>query len=237
MKIAVIGASGTIGKAFTNQFLQNKHVEKLYLFSRSSIDFKHSKVIASFIDIEHEESIKKAATMVPKETVLDAIIVATGMLHSPNILPEKSLNDLSYKKFCKLYAVNAIGPALIAKYFISKLHHDTRSVFAVLSAKVGSISDNHLGGWYSYRCSKAALNMLVKNISIEVGRRTPYPIIVGLHPGTVKSQLSSPFTSATSENKIFTADFAVTKMSKVLLNLTKEDSGKLFSWNGKQIEF
>jgi NAD(P)-dependent dehydrogenase (short-subunit alcohol dehydrogenase family) len=175
--------------------------------------------------------------MVPKETVLDAIIVATGMLHSPNILPEKSLNDLSYKKFCKLYAVNAIGPALIAKYFISKLHHYTRSVFAVLSAKVGSISDNHLGGWYSYRCSKAALNMLVKNISIEVGRRNPYPIIVGLHPGTVKSQLSSPFTSATSENKIFTADFAVTKMSKVLLNLKKEDSGKLFSWNGKQIEF
>ncbi len=79
--------------------------------------------------------------------------------------------------------------------------------------------------------------MLVKNISIEVGRRNPYPIIVGLHPGTVKSQLSSPFTSATSENKIFTADFAVTKMSKVLLNLKKEDSGKLFSWNGKQIEF
>jgi hypothetical protein len=98
--------------------------------------------------------IKKSATIVSKETSLDAIIITTGILHTQNILPEKSLKDLSQDKFFKLYAVNTIGPALIAKYFISKLNYNSKSIFAVLSARVGSISDNYLGGWYSYRCSK-----------------------------------------------------------------------------------
>jgi NAD(P)-dependent dehydrogenase (short-subunit alcohol dehydrogenase family) len=237
MKIAIIGASGTIGKAFVKNFLQNKKLQELYLFSRIDTDFEDYRIIHSFIDIEDEESIKKAATIFSKETMLDAIIVTTGILHTQNILPEKSLKDLSQDKFFKLYAVNTIGPALIAKYFISKLNYNSKSIFAVLSARVGSISDNYLGGWYSYKCSKAALNMLIKNISIEIRRKNPYPIIVGLHPGTVNSQLSSRFTSNVSQDKVFTADYAVTKMIGLLLNLTKEDTGKLFAWDGKKIEF
>jgi len=227
MKIAIIGASGTIGKAFVKNFLQNKKLQELYLFSRIDTDFEDYRIIHSFIDIEDEESIKKAATIFSKETMLDAIIVTTGILHTQNILPEKSLKDLSQDKFFKLYAV----------YFISKLNYNSKSIFAVLSARVGSISDNYLGGWYSYRCSKAALNMLIKNISIEIRRKNPYPIIVGLHPGTVNSQLSSRFTSNVSQDKVFTADYAVTKMIGLLLNLTKEDTGKLFAWDGKKIEF
>jgi len=237
MKIAIFGASGTIGKAFVKHFVQNKKVEEIYLFSRSDIYFEDSRIIHSLVDIEDEESIKKSATIVSKDTMLDAIIVATGILHNKDILPEKSLKDLSQDKFFKLYAVNTIGPALIAKYFISKLNYNSKSIFAVLSARVGSISDNYLGGWYSYRCSKAALNMLIKNISIEIRRKNPYPIIVGLHPGTVNSQLSSRFTSNVSQDKVFTADYAVTKMIGLLLNLTKEDTGKLFAWDGKKIEF
>jgi short-subunit dehydrogenase len=237
MKIAVIGASGEIGKEFVKYFLQNKQVEKLYLFSRSGTHFQDDRIIHSFIDIEDEESIKKSAATLPQNTILDAVIVATGILHTQDILPEKSLKDLSQDKFLKLYAVNTIGPALIAKHFISKLNCNSRSIFAVLSARVGSISNNYLGGWYSYRCSKAALNMLIKNISIEVGRKSSYPIIVGLHPGTVNSKLSSQFTSGVSQDKVFTAEYAVTKMIKVLLSLTKEDTGKLFAWDGKEIEF
>ena len=237
MKIAVIGASGEIGKEFVKHFLQNKQVEKLYLFSRSDTHFQDDRIIHSFIDIEDEESIKKSAAKLPQNTILDAVIVATGILHTQDILPEKSLKDLSQDKFLKLYAVNTIGPALIAKHFISKLNCNSRSIFAVLSARVGSISNNYLGGWYSYRCSKAALNMLIKNISIEVGRKSSYPIIVGLHPGTVNSKLSSQFTSGVSQDKVFTAEYSVTKMIKVLLGLTKEDTGKLFAWDGKEIEF
>ena len=161
MKIAIFGASGTIGKAFVKHFVQNKKVEEIYLFSRSDIYFEDSRIIHILVDIEDEESIKKSATIVSKDTMLDAIIVATGILHNKDILPEKSLKDLSQDKFFKLYAVNTIGPALIAKYFISKLNHNSKSIFAVLSARVGSISDNYLGGWYSYRCSKAALNISI----------------------------------------------------------------------------
>lgn len=237
MKIAIIGASGTIGQEFVKHFLQNKQVEELYLFSRSNIEFEDPRIIHSFIDIEDEDSIKNSATVIPKETMLDAIIVATGILHTPNILPEKSLKELSQDKFFRLYAVNTIGPALIAKYFISKLNYNSKSILAVLSARVGSISDNYFGGWYSYRCSKAALNMLIKNISIEVRRKNPYPIIVGLHPGTVSSKLSSQFTSNVSKDKVFSADYAVAKMIGVLINLTKEDSGKLFAWDGEEIGF
>jgi NAD(P)-dependent dehydrogenase (short-subunit alcohol dehydrogenase family) len=118
-----------------------------------------------------------------------------------------------------------------------RLNYNSKSIFAVLSARVGSISDNYLGGWYSYRCSKAALNMLIKNISIEVRRKNSYPIIVGLHPGTVNSKLSSQFTSNVSKDKVFSADYVVAKMIGVLLNLTKEDTGKLFAWDVKEIGF
>jgi NAD(P)-dependent dehydrogenase (short-subunit alcohol dehydrogenase family) len=237
MKIAIIGASGTIGKAFAKHFLQNKNVEELYLFSRAGIDFQDPRINHSFIDIEDEEAIKKAADSIPLNTVLDALIITTGILHTPDLFPEKSLKDLSQEKFFKLYAVNTVGPGLVAKYFISKLNHSNKSIFAVLSARVGSISDNHSGGWHSYRCSKAALNMLIKNISIEIKRKSPYPIIVGLHPGTVDSKLSSQFTSGISKDKIFTADYAVKKMIHVLLSLTTEDTGKLFAWDGQEIGF
>ena len=237
MKIAIIGASGTIGQAFLKHFLKNQKTQKLYTFSRSNISFDDARILHHFIDIEDEHSIEKAASLVPDSEQLDYIIVTTGFLSNNNILPEKSIKDLSYEKFNKLYAVNAIGPALIAKYFIQKLNKDTKSIFAVLSARVGSISDNILGGWYSYRCSKAALNMLVKNLSIEIRNKNAKLIVAGLHPGTVRSKLSGPFSSSISNDKVFTGDYSVSKMVNVLENLTIEDSGKLFAWDGKEIDF
>lgn len=237
MKIAVIGASGTIGEAFVKYFLQNKQVTELYLFSRSNIDFEDTRIRHCFIDIEDEESIKKAVTIISEGTTLDALIVATGILHTSNILPEKSLKDLNQDSFLKLYAVNTIGPALVAKHFIAKLNCSSKSIFAVLSARIGSISDNCLGGWYSYRCSKAALNMLIKNISIEMQRKNPYLIVVALHPGTVNSKLSAPFSSGVAKDKLFTAEYSAANMVKILINLTKEDTGKFFAWDGQEIEF
>jgi len=239
MKVAIIGASGSIGKAFVDHFLKSRETKKLYLFSRSDINFDDIRITNHFIDIEDEQSIKKAASLIPDNECLHYIIITTGILFTRNITPEKSIKDLSYEKFNKLYAVNTVGPALIAKHFIQKLSKDNKSIFAVLSARIGSISDNILGGWYSYRCSKSALNMLIKNLSIEIRRRNPNLIAVGLHPGTVKSKLSEPFSSASSHNSnnIFTADYSVSKMINVLENLTTEDSGKLFAWDGKEIDF
>lgn len=237
MKVGIIGASGTIGKAFVDYFLKDDEIDEIYCFSRSIIDRENDKIKHSFIDIEDEESIKNAANIIPEDIFLDILIIATGILHTENISPEKSLKDLASEKFAKLFAVNTIGPALIAKYFIPKMTNKSRSIFAALSARVGSISDNQLGGWYAYRCSKAALNMLIKNISIETARKNPYLITVGLHPGTVEGNLSTPFSAGIRKDKIFTPDYSARKMIDVLDNLTPKDSGKLLAWDGQEIGF
>ena len=168
---------------------------------------------------------------------MDAVIIATGTLCIGEIRPEKSLKQLSIDNFSKIFAINTIGPAIVAKYFAPKLDKNSRTIFAAISARVGSISDNVKGGWYSYRASKAALNMIMKNLSIEIKRTHPNAIVTMLHPGTVDSPLSVPFQSGSLLNTLFTPGESVVKMLKVLDNLTPADSGKFFSWNGQEIEF
>ena len=124
---------------------------------------------------------------------------------------------------------------MIAKYFLPKLNREKRSIFAALSARVGSISDNQLGGWYSYRASKAALNMVIKNIAIEISRFNKKAIIVGLHPGTVDSNLSKPFQVNVPYGKLFTPEFSTQKLVEVLRSLTSKQSGKCFAWDGQEI--
>ncbi len=202
---------------------------------RLFIDNSDHRVKYGHIDIEDEDSIKEAAGLIPDNCKLDLLIVATGVLSLGGIRPEKSLNELSSEQFISIYKVNTVGPALVAKYFISKLKKDNRSIFAALSARVGSISDNLLGGWYSYRCSKAALNMIIKNISIEFKNNNPNLIAVGLHPGTVDSNLSKPFVGHSKNHTIFTPEYSVQRMIEVLSKLTKKDSGKVFAWDGQEI--
>ena len=151
-------------------------------------------------------------------------------------MPEKSISQLSFENFNRTILINTILPAMIGKYFIPKLNKNSKSVFAVLSARVGSISDNRIGGWYSYRSSKAALNMIIKNFSIEVKRRNKNAIIVGLHPGTVNSNLSKPFQGNVEKNKLFEPTFSAGKLVGVIQNLSGVDSGKCIAWDGKEIE-
>ena len=163
------------------------------------------------------------------------VIVATGILHDGELMPEKSQKELSAEKFHRLFEINTIVPALVAKHFIPKLNREKRSVFAALSARVGSISDNQLGGWYAYRASKAALNMIIKNAAIEISRRNKKAIIVGLHPGTVDSNLSKPFQGNVPDGKLFTPKYSVQKLLVILTTLTSKQSGKCFAWDGKEI--
>jgi NAD(P)-dependent dehydrogenase (short-subunit alcohol dehydrogenase family) len=165
------------------------------------------------------------------------ILVATGLLQGEGISPEKNVRALSHEGFTKSFEINTIGPAMTAKYFVPLLSRDGKSVFAALSARVGSISDNRLGGWYAYRASKAALNMVLKTLSLEIGRRFKNQIIVGLHPGTVDTGLSKPFQGNVPEGKLFTPEFAAGKLLSVIDGLSAEDSGNLFDWAGEQIEF
>jgi len=224
--IAIFGASGAIGSAFT-KLLSEKHPNaSIFAFSRNG---------EYGIDYSSEDSIAEAAELATKEKPLDLVIVAGGMLHDGELMPEKSLRDLSAEKFHRIFEVNTITPALIAKHFLPKLNKEQSSIFAALSARVGSISDNRLGGWYAYRASKAALNMIIKNAAIEFGRRNKQAIIVGLHPGTVDSDLSKPFQGNVADGKLFTPEYSAEKLLQVLENLSTEQTGKCFAWDGKQI--
>ena len=198
---------------------------------------ENERVKNIFLDIEDEESIKSSLDHVPSDTKFDLVFVATGILHNDKeIFPEKSIKDIDIDKLKKVILVNTIGPTLIGKYFIPYLRKDEKSVFAFLSARVGSISDNKLGGWYSYRASKTALNQIIKNFSIEIKRTNKNAIFVGLQPGTVKSFLSKPFERNVKEDNLFTPEYSAEKLLQVINDLSPDDSGKFFAWNGEEIQ-
>lgn len=220
----VIGATGGIGRAVSDLL-----AERGFSVTRLSRRGEPS------LDITDEDSIKKAAESITEP--LDLIFVATGILHDGDLQPEKTLRSLDAEQMERVFRVNAFGPALVAKHFLKLLRKDERTVFAALSARVGSISDNRLGGWASYRSSKAALNMLLRTIAIEHRRRYPESIIAGLHPGTVDTDLSAPFQGNVPDGSLFTPTYSATQLLKVLDGLTPKDSGNLFAWDGERIAF
>lgn len=187
------------------------------------------------MDITDEDSIHAACEKI--DGTIDIVVIATGILHDENLQPEKTLNDLSMNNFNRVFAINCFGPAMVAKYLVPKMTRDTKSVFSVLSARVGSISDNYLGGWYAYRASKAAVNMVLKNISIEVERKNKNAVVIGLHPGTVDTNLSKPFQANVKQGKLFTTDYAADQLFDVIRNCDVMDTGKLFDYNNDVIEF
>lgn len=234
--IVIVGSSGALGGAITRHVAEHHPKASIHAFSRHGISVMAPNVTAHRIDYRDEMSIAHAASMASQSGALDRVFVTTGLLHDGDVMPEKSLRDLSGDQFERLFQANTILPALVAKHFVPRLDREKSSIFAALSARVGSISDNRLGGWYAYRASKAALNMILKNTAIETARRNKQAIIVGLHPGTVDSHLSRPFQSNVSEGKLFSPDYSAAKMLCVLDDLKPADSGKCFGWDGKEIE-
>lgn len=234
MRIAVIGSSGALGRAFISELVARDEVEHIYAFSRSEVAFSSGKVMSGHIDYEDETSIERAAA---QAGMVDRVIVATGVLHDDALQPEKALRELTAENMHALYMANTVGPMLVAKHFMPKFSRHSKAIFAAISARVSSIGDNRLGGWYSYRASKTALNMLLKNASIEMKRTHPESIIVGLHPGTVDSDLSKPFQRHVPEGKLFTPDYSAQQMLAVLEGLSAEDSGNLYAYDGTRIEW
>jgi len=226
----VIGASGGIGAAFEAALIDEGVFEVVHGFARSRGGAQH-------LDVLDEASIAAAAATVAKGPPPRLVIVASGVLHADGHGPEKALRDLDPAWLAQVYAVNAIGPALVAKHFLPLMPRGERTVFAALSARVGSISDNQLGGWYGYRASKAALNMLVRNLAIEERRRNSRAIVVALHPGTVDTALSRPFQGNVQPGRLFDAERAALQLLDVIEELKVPDSGKLFDFEGKEIPF
>lgn len=235
--VAVVGASGGIGRAFVEKLSDDPGVATVYAFSRSPMHIDSTKCIWHRIDIEQENSIRKAAATIER-TPLDLVIVTAGILHEGDALqPETSFKKLDADNMQKVFAINSIGPTLVAKHFLPNLRPRHKTVFAALSARVGSISDNRLGGWATYRASKAALNMFMKTIALEQTRRRPQSIVVSLHPGTVATELSAPFTRRGSGKTVFTPEQSAGYLLNVIERLSPEDSGGFFAWDGQPIEF
>jgi NAD(P)-dependent dehydrogenase (short-subunit alcohol dehydrogenase family) len=237
MNVVVVGASGGIGRALTMTLAQSSAVGRITACSRSGRVPEHPKVRHQRLDLEDEATIAGATEAVrADEGAQDLVFVASGILHADEALrPEKTWRALDGAALERVYRINAVGPALVAKHFLPLLARDRKSVFAALSARVGSISDNHLGGWHAYRASKAALNMLLRTFAIELARRNPRAVCVGLHPGTVDTGLSAPFQANVPEGKLFTPDFAAARLLEVVDRLKPDDSGKVFAWDGQTI--
>lgn len=231
-RAAVIGSSGGIGRALAASLAARG--AEVHALSRAGTE-DDPRLEASHIDVEDEATIVRAALAVATHGPLDLIIVATGMLHDRQTAPEKSYRHLSRSTLDRYFAINATGPALVAKHFLPLLRPQARSVFAALSARVGSIGDNRLGGWYGYRASKAALNMLVRTLSIELARARPDTICVALHPGTVETPLSRPFAGRVAAGSLFTPTASADRLLSVLADLRPTDTGGHFAWDGSRI--
>lgn len=234
-RAVILGATGGLGRAITDRLASDPRCGTVYAGCRHPSCALHPKVRPCQFDLGSEASIEALASAVRSEGPVDIIVVATGLLHEEGVQPEKTWRQLDPGSFARVLAVNTIGPAIIGKHFLPVLASDTKAVFAALSARVGSVSDNRLGGWHAYRASKAALNMVLRNFAIELARTHASAVCVGLHPGTVDTALSQPFRRGIRAERLFAADFAADRLLSVIDGLTPDQSGRIFAWDGQEI--
>ena len=231
----VVGASGGIGRAIAEQLRAGLGYHRVVALSRRRPDDWPDEKDWIGVDVLDEATLAAAASILSQIGPVTRIVVATGQLHRPGLGPEKSMRALSLDSLTGLFAVNAAGPALVAKHLLPLTPKTRPSLFAALSARVGSIGDNHLGGWYGYRASKAALNMLVRGLAIEHRRTRPLGICVALHPGTVDTALSAPFQSGVPDGGLFTPAQSALALVRVMDGLGPEANGGFFAWDGSPI--
>ena len=233
MRVVVFGVSGGIGRALAEGLVTRG--DDVIGFSRSETD-PIEGVVMGRCNLLNEDDLAAAAEQVKAAGGADMVLVAAGLLSDGDGLqPEKSFRQQRLDAFETVFRANTFGPALAAKHMIPLLPREGRAVFAALSARVGSISDNRMGGWHAYRAAKAALNMLIRNYAIEQGRRNREFIAVGLHPGTVDTPLSQPFQGNVPDNKLFSPAYSAGCLLDVIDGLGPEQSGRVFDYAGKEV--
>ncbi|WP_144095120.1 SDR family NAD(P)-dependent oxidoreductase [Croceicoccus sediminis] len=238
MRCAIFGGSGGLGQAFASLLLARDDVDVVHVGSRNPPVSNDVRMHPFHFDFRDEASIEAASQAIGEGGPLDLVIVATGILQrEPDVRPERSWRAIEPAAMEEVFAINTFGPALIGKHFLPLMRRDGPCRFAAISARVGSIGDNRLGGWHSYRASKAALNMMMRNFAIEMGRRNREAIVVSLHPGTVDTGLSQPFQSNVPEGKLFTPEYSASCLLSVLDGLGPKDNGGFFAWDGQAIEW
>ena len=244
----IMGASSGIGYAIAKRLAADPQVDRLVLCSRSArssellLALQSQRTLAGKqcllldVDITDEDSLSDMTNQLREDAqVIDLIVNTAGLLHSGTVSPEKALEHISQPSMQQVFAVNAFGPILLAQALMPWLKARRPIVFASLSARVGSITDNRLGGWYSYRASKAAQNQFLKTLAIELARRNPEAIVLALHPGTADTALSRPFQANVVQEKLFTPDFVAEQLLQQITQATVEDTGSFIAWDGERI--
>lgn len=230
----IFGSSGGIGDAITRALANDPRCSQVYAAQRRSSAAMPGVTPLTF-SLEDEASIAETIASAATQGPIELIVVATGLLHDEHMQPEKSWRAIDPGALERAFRINTIGPALIAKHGLGQLPRDRKSIFAALSARVGSINDNRLGGWHAYRASKAALNMLIRTWSIELALRAQQAVCVALHPGTVATDLSRPFRGNLRAGQLLSPDQSAAALLEVLDKLDARDTGRLFAWDGTEI--
>lgn len=236
--VLVAGASGGIGAAYCREVARALPEATLIRLARETAELPRLDVrtVDLDFDIADEKRVADAVAAIPSGLSINSVFIATGWLHDSEHQPEKTYRQLSADHLLHAYQVNAVGPALLAKHLVPRLDPDAPAAIGILSARVGSISDNRLGGWHAYRASKAALNMLIRNLAIEFGRKRPGHVIVGLQPGTTDTALSAPFQRNIPADQLQSPEYTAAQLFKVMQRLNGDDSGRLFDFLGLEFE-
>jgi NAD(P)-dependent dehydrogenase (short-subunit alcohol dehydrogenase family) len=234
----VIGAGQGIGLEFVRQFLASNRTDLVYATYRRPdcelLKIDDPRLCCLPLDVKSEEQIAQAVKALQAND-LRYVINCVGLLHDGEMQPEKSLRQIDTEQMLRYFQVNSVSAVLWAKHLQPLLKKSDQAVFASISAKVGSIGDNQLGGWYGYRASKTALNMLMRNVSIEYRRTCPQVIVVVLHPGTTDTKLSQPFQRNVPSEKLFSVERTVGQLLVVIDKLSIQDSGEFFNWDGQKL--
>ena len=242
----VQGSSRGIGLALVARLLQDDRVGRVVACARKpetagelqALGARYpGRLVICSLDISRPQEIEALAGYLRQERVRPNLVInVAGLLHaSDGLAPEKRLEDLDFAQMQRVFAVNALGPALLCRHLLPLMASEGKAVLAALSARVGSIGDNRLGGWYAYRASKAALNQILKTASIEARRRFPNVVVAALHPGTTDTALSAPFQAQVPKDKLFHPDFVAEQLLTVINGLAPADSGGFFAWDGECI--
>ena len=235
--ILVVGAGGGIGRAVVEMFAQKYPDNKVYAVSRSKQSFTMSNVETHCVQTDDEGAIADWLSTL-EQTKFKFVVGAMGVLHGEHngvtLKPEKKLEDINETQLLTYFKVNSVVPSLWLKHLVNYVDKSA-SVICFISARVGSISDNRMGGWYGYRASKSALNMVIKSASIEYRRRTKHTALASYHPGTVDTGLSKPFQGNVKSNKLFEPAFTAERLVNILANVDVNDGPYYLDWDNKPI--
>ncbi|HAD49028.1 MAG TPA: short-chain dehydrogenase [Idiomarina sp.] len=238
MAMVVFGAAGGLGRAITERLVHEFPEQQIIAISRQSAKSRVTGVQYIALGEYGEQSLSQwASNFKQAGAQLDGVVSTIGMLHDEETFPEKQLADITADNLEKLFAVNAVAPMLILKHCQPLFDKKNKAFFVQLSAKVGSIEDNYLGGWYAYRASKAALNMQLKTASIELKRSHKKLVVAAIHPGTTDTRLSKPFQKRVPEGKLYSASLSAERIVNVIKGLTPDKSGGLFHWDGVKLPY